>query len=87
VAAVARASPTSTVCGLPAGLHAVLELAGGGESTMSRQPAWRRLGVKGLHSYRHPDVDGTRDGVLIGYAAPTPSAWSAALDGLIRLLP
>jgi GntR family transcriptional regulator/MocR family aminotransferase len=87
VAAVAGASPTSTVCGLPAGLHAVLELAGGGESTVSRQPAWRRLGVKGLDSYRHPDVDGTRDGVLIGYAAPTPSAWSAALDALIRLLP
>jgi GntR family transcriptional regulator/MocR family aminotransferase len=72
---------------MPAGLHVMLELAGGGESALSRQLAWRRLGVRGLDSYRHPEVGDNRDGLVIGYAAPAPSAWSAALDALIRLLP
>jgi GntR family transcriptional regulator/MocR family aminotransferase len=87
VAAVTRASPKSTVIGMPAGLHVMLELAGGGESALSGQRAWRRLGVEGLDYFRHPETDDERDGVVIGYAAPAPSAWSAALDALIRLLP
>jgi GntR family transcriptional regulator / MocR family aminotransferase len=64
----------------------MLELAGGGENALSRQLAWRRLGVTGLASYRHPEVGDNRDGLVIG-AAPAPSVWSAALDALIRLLP
>jgi GntR family transcriptional regulator/MocR family aminotransferase len=87
VAAVARSSPKTTVAGMPAGLHVMLELAGADESPLSRQLAWRRLGVEGLDLYRHPEIGGERDGVVIGYAAPAPSAWSAALDALIRLLP
>jgi GntR family transcriptional regulator/MocR family aminotransferase len=87
VAAVARTSPTSMVTGMPAGLHVMLELAGGGESALSGQLAWRRLGVEGLDFFRHPEVDNERDGLVIGYAAPAPSAWSAAVDALIRLLP
>jgi GntR family transcriptional regulator/MocR family aminotransferase len=87
VAAVARTSPTSMVTGMPAGLHVMLELAGGGESALSGQLAWRRLGVEGLDFFRHPEVDNERDGLVIGYAAPAPSAWSAALDASIRLLP
>jgi GntR family transcriptional regulator/MocR family aminotransferase len=86
-AAVARSSPQSTVAGMPAGLHVMLELAGGDESALSRQLAWRRLGVEGLDSYRHPEIGSERDGLVIGYAAPSPSAWSAALNALIRLLP
>ena len=87
VAAVARSSPTTTVAGMPAGLHVMLELAGGDESALSRQLAWRRLGVEGLDLYRHPEIGSERDGLVIGYAAPAPSAWSAALDALVRLLP
>jgi GntR family transcriptional regulator / MocR family aminotransferase len=87
VSAVTRASPKSTVTGMPAGLHVMLELAGGGESALSGQRAWRRLGVEGLDYFRHPETDDERDGLVIGYAAPAPSAWSAALDALIRLLP
>ena len=86
VAAVARSSPTTRVTGMPAGLHVMLELAGD-ESAQARRLAWRRLGVEGLDLYRHPEVGHGRDGVVIGYAAPAPSAWSAALDALIRLLP
>jgi GntR family transcriptional regulator/MocR family aminotransferase len=87
VAAVVRSSPTTTVAGMPAGLHVMLELTDGDESALSRQRAWRRLGVEGLDRYRHPEIGGERDGLVIGYASPAPSAWSAALDALIRLLP
>jgi len=41
----------------------MLELAGGQESALSHQLAWRRLGVKGLDSYRHPEVGSERDGL------------------------
>jgi GntR family transcriptional regulator/MocR family aminotransferase len=87
VAAVARCSPKTRVTGMPAGLHVMLELAGD-ESAQARRLAWRRLGVEGLDHYRHPEAGHReRDGVVIGYAAPAPSAWSAALAALTRLLP
>ncbi|MFG1932177.1 PLP-dependent aminotransferase family protein [Mycobacterium sp. NPDC048908] len=87
VAAVAKSSPNSTVTGDPAGLHVMLALAGGGESELSRQLAWRRLGVEGLDRFRHPDTHSERDGLVVGYASPALSAWSSALDALTGLLP
>jgi GntR family transcriptional regulator/MocR family aminotransferase len=87
VAAVVRSSPKIAVSGMPAGLHVMLEELGGDESAPSRQLAWRRLGVERLELYRHPETDSERDGVVIGFAAPAPSAWSAALEALVRLLP
>ena len=87
VAAVARSSPTTTITGMPAGLQVMLELAGADESALSRQRAWRQLGVEGLDRYRHPEAGSKRNGLVIGFAAPAPSAWSAALDALVRLLP
>ena len=87
VAAIAQSSPKSTVAGMPAGLHVMLELADGDEGALSRQRAWRRLGVEGLDLYRHPESGSERDGLVIGYAASAPSAWSAALDALTGLLP
>ncbi|MEE2851969.1 MAG: PLP-dependent aminotransferase family protein [Actinomycetota bacterium] len=87
VAAVARSSPKTTVAGMPAGLHVLLELSDADESVLCCQRAWRRLGVDGLHLFRHPEGDSKRDGLVVGFAAPAPSAWSAALGALIRLLP
>jgi GntR family transcriptional regulator / MocR family aminotransferase len=87
VAAVARSSPKTTLAGMAAGTHVVLELAGGDESALSRQLPWRPLGVDGLDYYRHSEIDTVRDGLVIGYASPTPSAWPAALVALIELLP
>jgi GntR family transcriptional regulator/MocR family aminotransferase len=87
VAAIARSSPDTAVIGLPAGLHVVLQLAGGGESALAARPPWRRLAVEGLDLYRRPDGDADRDGLVVGFAAPAPSAWSAALAALIHLLP
>ena len=86
-AAVTRSSPDTTVTGLPAGLHVMLEIAGADESALSRQREWRRLGVEGLDLYRHPETGRERNGLVIGYGTPAPSAWSAALDALIALLP
>jgi GntR family transcriptional regulator / MocR family aminotransferase len=87
VAAVAQSAPNTTVAGMPAGLHVLLELAGAEASPLSRQRAWRRLGVEGLDLFRRPEAGSERDGLVIGFAAPTPSAWSAALDALTQLLP
>jgi GntR family transcriptional regulator / MocR family aminotransferase len=87
VTAVARSSPTTAVAGMPAGLHVMLEPASGDGSALSRQRAWRRLGVEGLDLFRHPDTTRERDGLVVGYASPAPSAWSAALDALTELLP
>jgi len=87
VAAVAQSSPKTTVAGMPAGLHVMLELAEADESELSRQRAWRRLGVDGLDLFRHPEAGSKRNGLVVGFAAPAPSAWSAALDALIQLLP
>ncbi|MEM6108326.1 PLP-dependent aminotransferase family protein [Mycobacterium sp. 050272] len=87
VAAVGRASPTTTVAGMPAGLQVLLELSGSDESVLCGQRAWRRLGVEGLDLFRHPEDDSKRNGLVIGFAAPAPSAWSAALDALVQLLP
>ena len=87
VAAIAQASPTTTVLGMPAGLQVLLEVADADESELAGTRVWRRLGVRGLDYYRHPESTSTRDGLVAGFAAPAPSAWSAALDALVRLLP
>ncbi|MFS0898542.1 PLP-dependent aminotransferase family protein [Mycolicibacterium litorale] len=87
LAALARSSPLTEVHGLPAGLHALLGLDGGGESALAGRPPWRRLAVEGLDLYRHPAAASDRDGLVVGFAAPAPSAWSAALAALIGLLP
>jgi GntR family transcriptional regulator/MocR family aminotransferase len=86
VAAVERSSPATRVTGMPAGLHVLLELAGGNESSAARDSAWQRLAVEGLDRFRHPEAGTSRDGLVIGFAAPAPSAWSAAVEALTRLL-
>ncbi|OBF26531.1 GntR family transcriptional regulator [Mycobacterium sp. ACS1612] len=86
MAAIAQ-SPTCTASGADAGLHVILEVASGGESGLSRRSGWRRLGVKGLDWFRHPDSSSERDGLVVGYASPAPSAWSSALGALTELLP
>ncbi|MGV9802299.1 MocR-like pyridoxine biosynthesis transcription factor PdxR [Mycobacterium sp. NPDC003449] len=87
VTAVAASSPMTSVVGMPAGLHVMLELAGVDGSALSRRRGWRRLGIEGLDRYRHPETTRERDGLVIGYASPAPSAWSAALAALAEQLP
>ena len=57
VAAVARASPTTTVTGMPAGLHVMLELAGGDASALARSArvaTTRRRGPRPVSPSRDP---------------------------------
>ncbi|QGV78952.1 PLP-dependent aminotransferase family protein [Streptomyces ficellus] len=87
VAALAERAPGIRVSGIAAGLHAVLELPPGTERTVVQAAAWHGLAVNGLDRFRHPDVPPGRDALVVGYATPTDSAWSGALEALCRALP
>jgi GntR family transcriptional regulator/MocR family aminotransferase len=68
---------------MPAGLHVTLEHLG----AEPRPSSWRRLGIESLDLYRRPETTSERSGLVIGFAAPAPSAWSSALAALVDLLP
>ncbi|MCH0539343.1 PLP-dependent aminotransferase family protein [Streptomyces sp. MUM 203J] len=88
VAAVAERAPEVRVSGIAAGLHAVLELPAGTERGVLKAAALHGLGLQGLGSFRHPDVPGRGpDGLVVGYATPTDSAWAGALEALCGVLP
>lgn len=87
VEALAERAPECRVTGISAGLHAVVELPPGtDERTMIEAAAWQGLGIQGLSGFRHPSVAPGRDALVIGYGAPTDSAWTGALDALCRVL-
>ncbi|MCW0214865.1 MAG: PLP-dependent aminotransferase family protein [Pseudonocardia sp.] len=87
VEALARDSPLARVTGMNAGLHVLVELPAGDESAVAQGAAWQDLAVHGLARFRHPDAPADRDALVVGYATPSPSAWSGALEALCRLLP
>ncbi|WP_189107810.1 MocR-like pyridoxine biosynthesis transcription factor PdxR [Streptomyces camponoticapitis] len=85
---IAEHSPESRVTGIAAGLHAVVELPPGTDERITIEAAAREgLAVEGLSVYRHPSVPPGRDALVVGYGAPTDSAWAGALDALCRVLP
>jgi len=86
VAALARRAPHVGVSGLAAGLHLVLTLPPGTEADVLRAAAWHRLALEGLGTFRHPDAGPGPDGVVVGYATPSDSAWAGTLDALCRVL-
>lgn len=87
VEALAERAPECRVTGISAGLHAVVELPPGtDERTMIEAAAWQGLGIQGLSGFRHPSVAPGRAALVIGYGAPTDSAWTGALDALCRVL-
>nr|WP_239065309.1 PLP-dependent aminotransferase family protein [Streptomyces sp. S4.7] len=88
VEALAEHAPESRVTGIAAGLHAVVELPPGtDERTAIQAAAWEGLAVQGLSAFRHPSVPPGREALVVGYGAPTDSAWAGALDALCRVLP
>ncbi|MEU0524063.1 PLP-dependent aminotransferase family protein [Streptomyces niveus] len=88
VEALAEHAPESRVTGIAAGLHAVVELPPGtDERTAIQAAAWQGLAIQGLSAFRHPSVPPGRDALVVGYGAPTDSAWAGALDALCRVLP
>ncbi|MER7759887.1 PLP-dependent aminotransferase family protein [Streptomyces sp. NPDC097619] len=87
VAALAEGCPGLAVSGVAAGLHAVLDLPAGTEPKVLRAAAERGLRLEGLARYRHPEAGlPERDGVVIGYATPSDSAWGPTLAALREAL-
>ena len=72
---------------MAAGLQAVVELPRGTERMVVDAAALRGLSVSGLADYRSEPADTRpdrpeRDAQVVGYAAPTESAWAGALEAL-----
>ncbi|MET0704321.1 MAG: PLP-dependent aminotransferase family protein [Mycobacterium sp.] len=90
VAALAQRAPGVRVSGLAAGLQVVLELPPGTEHSVVRAAAAHGLAVTGMGEFRYPMADSVlpeRDALVVGYAAPSDSAWAGALDALCSVMP
>ncbi|GAA4817037.1 PLP-dependent aminotransferase family protein [Streptomyces ziwulingensis] len=88
VRALAAQAPHVVVTGVAAGLHAVLRLPPGTEPSSLKAAAWQGIALDGLAEFRHPETDmAPRDGLVVGYAAPSEHAYGAALDALLGILP
>ena len=76
---------------MSAGLQAVLELPRGTERSVVQAAAERGLAVSGMAEFRY-EADASwrlpeQDALVVGYAAPSDSAWAGALDALCRVMP
>ncbi|WP_326565788.1 PLP-dependent aminotransferase family protein [Amycolatopsis rhabdoformis] len=89
VAAVAEHAPAIRVSGIAAGLHAVLDLPPGTERATIAAGVRAGVALVGLGDFAHPSVreNSGRDGLVVGYATPSDSAWSGALAALCSVLP
>ncbi|WP_394617070.1 PLP-dependent aminotransferase family protein [Lentzea sp. JNUCC 0626] len=86
IEAVRRHSPATRVVGMSAGLHVLLEQPGRTGAELARRAARESLAVEPLDRFRNPGSTSDRDGVVVGFAAPSPSGWSGALEALVRAL-
>jgi GntR family transcriptional regulator/MocR family aminotransferase len=80
------------VTGIAAGLQAVLELPRGTECSVVAAAAAQGLAVSGMAQFRYEVADSgwdlpERDALVVGYAAPSGSAWAGTLDALCGVLP
>ena len=92
VAALAQRAPDIRVTGMAAGLQAVLELPRGTERSVVQSAARQGLAVSGMAEYRYEVAESgwrlpEQDALVVGYAAPSDSAWAATLDALCKVLP
>jgi GntR family transcriptional regulator / MocR family aminotransferase len=91
VETLAERVPGVRVTGMAAGLQAVIELPHGTERAIVAAAADQGLAVSGLAEYRY-DVPGSGhlptdvDALVVGYAAPSDTAWVGALDALCGVL-
>jgi GntR family transcriptional regulator/MocR family aminotransferase len=83
---ISQHAPAVHVAGMSAGLHVLLEQPGLTGAELTRRAAREQLVVEPLDFFRHPESTSDRDGVVVGFAAPSPSSWSGALDALVRAL-
>jgi GntR family transcriptional regulator/MocR family aminotransferase len=92
VAELAKRAPRVRVSGMAAGLQAVLELPRGTENSVVQTAARQGLVISGMQEFRYEGPgDGPRlpeqDALVVGYAAPSDSAWAGALEALCKVLP
>ncbi|MFB6720867.1 PLP-dependent aminotransferase family protein [Kribbella sp. NPDC056345] len=86
VETISRHCPTTRVTGMSAGLHVILEQPGRSGAELVRRAAREQLAIEPLALFRNPGSTSDRDGVAVGFAAPSASGWSGALDALVRAL-
>jgi GntR family transcriptional regulator/MocR family aminotransferase len=87
VATLNQRVPGLQVTGMAAGLQAVIELPPGTERDAVAATAGHGLAVSGLADYRYEaDQSERRDALVVGYAAPSESAWAGTLDALCTAL-
>jgi GntR family transcriptional regulator/MocR family aminotransferase len=86
VDAISRHAPSVRVTGMAAGLHIVVEHPRRTGAELVCRAAEEQLTIEPLDAFRHPGSRSDRDGVAIGFATPSASAWSGALDALVRTL-
>ena len=92
VAALAQRAPDIRVTGMAAGLQAVLELPRGTERSVVQSAARQGLAVSGMAEFRYEVADSgwrlpEQDALVVGYAAPSDSAWAGTLDALCKVMP
>jgi GntR family transcriptional regulator / MocR family aminotransferase len=92
VSALAQKAPGVRVTGMAAGLQAVLELPRGTEHSVVQSAARQGLAVSGMAEFRYEVADSgwrlpEQDALVVGYAAPSDSAWAGTLDALCRVMP
>jgi GntR family transcriptional regulator/MocR family aminotransferase len=75
--------PLLTVHGVPAGLHVAASLPSGGPGEQAVMDAAERhgLAMRGMAEL-YQDTDAARQGLLIGFGAPSERAYPAALEAL-----
>ncbi|MFD9009755.1 PLP-dependent aminotransferase family protein [Streptomyces sp. NPDC059552] len=86
-AALEARAPGVRVTGISAGLHAVLELPAGREARALTAAHAAGLALDGLSSYHHPAARGpSREGLVVGYAAPPEAAFTRAVAALVKVV-
>jgi GntR family transcriptional regulator/MocR family aminotransferase len=77
------------ISGLAAGVNALLKLPDGSEPEVLRRAGEAGIALHGLSRMRHPlagqDVP-DRDGIVVGFAAPSEHAFAAAVEALCTVL-
>ena len=75
--------------GLAAGVNVLLTLPDGSEHEVLRRAGEAGIALQGLSRMRHPQAGGdiaTRDGIIVGFAAPAEHAFAAAVEALCSVL-
>ena len=75
--------------GLAAGVNVLLTLPDGSEHEVLRRAGEAGIALQGLSRMRHPQAGGdiaTRDGIIVGFAAPAEHAFAAAVEALCGVL-